>query len=89
MRIEQKVSEQCKVSCLLNSVDTVEQNVMLILPDTAKDKEKAEAVSKVTDVLVKNGWVVKDTQELNHLTAVEYSKICEPSEIIEVMLAMK
>ena len=89
MRIEQKVSEQCKVSCLLNSVDTVEQNVMLILPDTAKDKEKAKAVSKVTDVLVKNGWVVKDTQELNHLTAVEYSKLCGPSEIIEVMLEMK
>lgn len=89
MKIEQFVSERCKVTCSLNTIDGVENKINLLLPDTAKDKEKAEAVSKVTDVLVKNGWVVKDTQELNHLTAVEYTKLCGPSEIIEIMLKMK
>lgn len=89
MKLEQFISEKCKVTCSLNTIDAVENSIFLMLPDTAKDKEKAEAVSKVTDVLVKNGWVVKDTQELNHLTAVEYSKLCGPSEIIEVMLEIK
>ena len=89
MKLEQKIGEQCKVSCVLNSVNIVENSIFLNLPDIAKDKEKAEAVSKVTDVLVKNGWVIKGTQELNHLTAVEYSKLCGPSEIIEAMLEMK
>lgn len=89
MKLEQFVSERCKVTYSLNTIDAVENSIFLNLPDIAKDREKAEAVSKVTDVLVKNGWIVEDTQELNHLTAVEYTKLCGPSEIIEVMLAMK
>ena len=89
MKLEQFISEKCKVTSTLNTIDAVENSIFLMLPDTAKDKEKAEAVSKVTDVLVKNGWVVKDTQELNHLTAVEYSKLCGSSDIIKVMLEIK
>lgn len=89
MRLEQQIGELCKVTCSLNTVDTVENSIFLMLPDTAKDIEKAEAVSKVTDVLVKNGWVVEGTEELYHLTAVKYTKLCGPSEIIEIMLKMK
>ena len=72
---------------MLNTIDAVEQNIMLILPDTAKDIDKAEAVSKVTDILVKNGWVVKGTEELYHLTAVEYTKTCAPMDVIATMLS--
>ena len=42
MKLEQFVSEKCKVTCSLNSVDAVENSIFLNLPDTAKDKEKAE-----------------------------------------------
>ena len=34
MKIEQKVGEQCKVTCLLMNIDAVENSIFLMIPDT-------------------------------------------------------
>lgn len=87
MKIEQKVSEQCKVTCLLMNIDAVENSIFLMMPDTARDEEKASSVAKVTNNLVKEGWVIADTQTLNHAVAIEYTKVCGPMDIITAMLS--
>lgn len=87
MKLEQFVSERCKVTSALRSVDNVEQSIFLILPDTAKDEEKAHAVAKVTNELVQSGWVVADTQTLDHAVTVEYTKTCGPTDVIAAMLS--
>lgn len=87
MKLEQFVSEKCKVTSTLRSVDNVEQSIILILPDTAKDEEKASAVAKVTNNLVKDGWAIVDTQTLDHAVTAEYTKTCSPADLIAAMLS--
>lgn len=87
MKIEQFVSETCKVTSTLKTIDAVENSIFLILPDTAKDEEKASVVAKVTSELVQKGWVIADTQLFNHEVAIEYTKICAPSDVITAMLS--
>ena len=87
MKIEQKVGEQCKVSCLLTNIDAVENSIFLMIPDTAKDEEKASVVAKVTNNLVKEGWVIADTQTLDHTVVIEYTKTCAPVDVMDAMLS--
>lgn len=87
MKLEQFVSEKCKVTSTLRSVDAVEQSIILMLPDTAKDEEKAHTVAKVTNELVQSGWVIANTQTLDHAVTVEYTKTCGPVDVIAAMLS--
>lgn len=87
MKLEQFISEKCKVTCLLMNIDAVENSIFLMIPDTTKDEEKASVVAKVTNNLVKEGWVIADTQTLNHAVAIEYTKICGPMDVITAMLS--
>ena len=86
MKLEQFVSEQCKVTSTLKTNDAVESSIFLILPDTARDEEKASSVAKVTNELVQSGWVIADTQTLDHAVVVEYTKTCGPMDVIDAML---
>lgn len=85
LNLEQFVSEKCKVTSTLRALDVVEQNIVLILPDTATDEEVVSAVTKVTNMLVQNGWIIADTQSLSHAVTVSYTKTCGS---VEVMTAM-
>lgn len=85
LNLEQFVSEKCKVTSTLRALDVVEQNIVLILPDTATDEEAMSAVAKVTNMLVQNGWIIADTQSLSHAVTVNYTKTCGS---VEVMTAM-
>lgn len=85
MKLEQFVSEKCKVTSTLRALDVVEQNIVLILPDTAKDEERTSAVTKVTNMLVQNGWIVADIQTLDHAVTVEYTKTCDSVEVMSAM----
>lgn len=85
LNLEQFVSEKCKVTSTLRALDVVEQNIVLILPDTATDEEVVFAVTKVTNMLVQNGWIVSDIQTLDHALTAEYTKTCGS---VEVMTAM-
>lgn len=87
LNLEQFVSEKCKVTSALRSVDNVEQSIILILPDTANDGEKASVVAKVTNEFVQSGWVIADTQTLDHAVTVEYTKTCDPTDVITAMLS--
>ena len=86
MKIEQKVGEQCKVTSTLKTNDAVENSIFLMLPDIARDEEKASSVAKVTNELVQSGWVIADTQTLDHAVVVEYTKTCGPMDVIDAML---
>ena len=77
----------CKVTGTLKTIDAVENSIFLILPDSAKDEEKASVVAKVTNALVHNGWVIADTQPFNHEVAIEYTKTCAPADVIAAMLS--
>lgn len=87
MKLKQRISERCKVISTLRSVDAVEQSIFLILLDTAKDEEKVSAVTKVTNMLVQNGWVVADIQMFDYEVIVEYTKLCGPTEVITAMMS--
>lgn len=87
MKLEQSISGKCKVTSTLRSVDAVDQSIVLILPDTAKDVEKASVVAKVTNELVRSGWVVVNTQTLDHVVTVEYTKPCGLTAVIASMLS--
>ena len=87
MKIEQKVGEQCKVTSTLKTNDAVENSIFLMLPDIARDEEKASSVAKVTNELVQSGWVIADTQTLDHAVVVEYTKTCGPMDVIDAMLS--
>lgn len=87
MKLEQFVSGKCKVTSTLKTIDAVDQSIILILPDTAKDEEKAHAVAKVTNELVRSGWVVVNTQTLDHAVTVEYTKPCGLTSVIAAMLS--
>lgn len=86
LNLEQFVSEKCKVISTLRALDVVEQSIILILPDTAKDEEKASVVVKVTNELVQSGWIIANTQTLDHAVTVEYTKLCGPTDVIAAML---
>lgn len=87
IKLEQFIGETCKVTSTLKTIDAVENSIFLMLPDTAKDEEKASAVAKVTSELVQSGWVIADTQSLNHVVAIEYTKTCAPADVITAMLS--
>ena len=87
MKLEQKIGEQCKVTCSLNTIDAVENSIFLMLPDSAKDEEKVSVVAKVTNELVQSGWVIADTQTLDHAVVIEYTKTCGPADVIAAMLS--
>lgn len=75
MKLEQYVSEKCKVTCSLNNTDAVENSIFLILPDIAEAEEKVSVVAKVTDKLVQSGWVIANTETFDHAVIIEYTKI--------------
>lgn len=87
MKLEQLISEECKVTSTLRTLDVVEQSIFLILPNTATDEEKVSALAKVTNMLVQNGWIVADVQILYYAVAVEYTKTCCPTEVMTAMLS--
>lgn len=87
MKLEQFVNEKCKVTSTFKTIDAVENSIFLMLPDSAKDEEKASAVAKVTSELVQSGWIIADTQTLDHAVAIEYTKTCDPTDVIAAMLS--
>lgn len=87
MRLEQFISEKCKVTSTLRSADAVEQSIFLTLLDTATDEERTSAVTKVTNTLVQNGWIVADIQMFDYAVTMQYTKTCDPTEVISAMLS--
>lgn len=87
LKLEQFVSDSCKVMSTLRALDIVEQSIFLILPDTATDEEAVSAVTKVTNMLVQNGWIIADTQTLSHAVTVEYTKTCGSVEVMTAMFS--
>lgn len=87
MKLEQSVSERCKVTSILKTVDAVEQSIFLILLDTAKDEEKVSAITKVTNMLVQNGWVVADIRTVDYAATIKYTKLCGPTEVMTAMMS--
>lgn len=87
MKLEQLVSETCKVGSTLYSDDVIEQHIFLILPDTANDEEKVSAVTKVTNILAQNGWAIADIQTFDHAVTVEYTKTCDPTDVMTAILS--
>lgn len=87
MKLEQFVSETCKVTSTLKTADAVEQSIMLMLPDIAEAEEKASTVAKVTSELVQSGWIIANTQTLDHAVVIEYTKTCAPVDVIAAMLS--
>lgn len=91
MKIEQKVGEQCKVTCSLNTIDGVENKINLLLPSNAPDKEKANVVSRISNLMINKGWIIESTDDLPGYTGVSmiFKKLCGPNELIETILECK
>ena len=86
MKLIQKVTENCYVQASVSNINPEEQGIVLMLPDVASDKEKTLAISRTVAVLIQEGWVVGETQELNHMTSLEFIKNCDARELCEAML---
>lgn len=91
MKLEQSVSEKCKVTCLLNTIDAVENKINLLLPGNAPDKEKANVVSRISNLLINKGWVIEVVDDMPGHTGVnmEFKKLCGSNELIETILECK
>lgn len=87
MRLEQRTSDTCKLTSTLLSIDAVEQVIALRIPDITPDEEKVVVVAKVTNNLVKEGWIVGDTITCDNTLIIEYTKTCDPTEVISAMLS--
>lgn len=59
-----------------------------MLPDNAKSVEKAEATTKVTNTLVQLGWVIANVNEIDHATSIEYTIMCDATELVGDMLRL-
>lgn len=59
-----------------------------MLPDNAKDVEKAEATTKVTNTLVQLGWIIANVSEIDHATSIEYTMKCDATELVGDMLRL-
>lgn len=91
MKLEQSVSEKCKVTCLLNTIDAVENKINLLLPGNAPDKEKTNVVSRISNLLINKGWVIEVVDDMPGYTGVnmEFKKLCGSNELIETILECK
>ena len=91
MKIEQNVGEKCKVTCSLNTIDAVEHKVNLLLPGNAPDKEKANVVSRISNLMINKGWIIESVDDLPGYTGVSmtFKKLCGPNELIETILECK
>ena len=86
MQLQQYVTENCPISAHIRDGKSQDMSIFLVLPDSAKDVEKAEATTKVTDTLVQLGWIIANVSEINHATSIEYTKKCDAIELINAML---
>ena len=86
MKLQQYVTENCPISTHIRTSETQDMSIFLVLPDSAKDVEKAEATTKVTNTLVQLGWIIANVSEINHATSIEYTKKCDAAELVAVML---
>lgn len=91
MKLEQFVSEKCKVTCLLNTFDAVENKINLLLPGNAPDKEKASVVSRISNLMINKNWVIESVDDAPGYTGVTmtFKKLCGPNELIETILECK
>lgn len=87
MKLEQRTSDTCKITSTLLSIDAVEQLIALRIPDITPDEEKVVVVAKVTNNLVKEGWIVGDTIMRDNTLVIEYTKLCGPADVIAAMLS--
>lgn len=91
MKLEQFVSEKCRITCLLNTVDAVENKINLLLPSNAPDKEKANVVSRISNLMINKGWIIESVDDLPGYTGVNmaFKKLCGSNELIETILECK
>lgn len=87
MKLEQRLSDTCKLTSTLLSIDAVEQVIALRMLDVTPDEEKVAVVAKVTNNLVKEGWIVGDTITRDDTLIIEYTKTCSPTDVIAAMLS--
>lgn len=87
MKLEQRISDTCRLTSTLLSIDAVEQVIALRIIDITPDEEKVAVVAKVTDNLVKEGWIVGDTITRDNTLIIEYTKTCCPTDVIAAMLS--
>ena len=87
MKLKQPVSESCWIESSLQSTEKKEQSIFLMLPTCATDKENCETLSRVTSILVKKGWVVGDSQQLNSAISLEYILECDSGILVNDMLS--
>lgn len=86
MKLTQEVTKNCYVQASVDNIDQKDQSIVLILPNTASDKEKTVAVSRTVAALIQDGWIVADTQELDQTTSLEFIKNCNTRELCEAIL---
>lgn len=86
MKLEQKINDTCIITSTINAIDIAEQTIMLQITNTTPDKEKVAVVARVTNDLIKEGWIIADTQSLKNVTTIEYTKLCSVTELLETML---
>lgn len=86
MKLEQRISDTCKITSTLYSIDVVEQSIILQILDTTPDEEKAATIARITDILVKNDWIIVKVQTIEHAVTIEYTKTCDPADLIAAML---
>ena len=87
MKLRQSVSENCWIESSLQSTEKKEQSIFLMLPTYATDKENCETLSRVTSILVKKGWAVGDSQQLNNTISLEYILECDSNILIGDMFS--
>lgn len=86
MKLEQRLSDTCKLTSTLHSIDAVEQSIILQISDTTPDEEKAATTARITDILVKNDWIIVNVQTIEHAVTIEYTKLAGPIELVETMM---
>lgn len=87
MKLEQILSDTCRLTSTLLSIDTVEQVIVLRMLDITPDEVKVVVVAKVTNNLVKEGWIIGNTITRDSTIIIEYTKTCGPTDVITAMLS--
>lgn len=87
MKLEQRISDTCKITSTLYLIDVVEQSIILQILDTTPDEEKAATIARITDILVKNDWIIVKVQTIEHAVTIEYTKLAGPIELVETMMS--
>lgn len=76
---------------MLNTIDAVENKINLLLLGNAPDKEKANVVFRISNLLINKGWIIESVDDLPGDIGVNmtFKKLCGPNELIETILECK